>query len=226
MKKILTLLTILIATTLFLSACGDEKEPTADTTPTESQDNTGEDSATEEPVEDTEKGTDSTQEDDSNTGEDSATSKNDLNINTKDQLDLKIGDTGKFDTTIGQFEITLDNAKLITDGLDGEVSQLDDLILLDITIKNTSGKTMLLEEILQSTVVKDDLESTGTSNGAEYFDSVEELKGEIADGEEISGQFITDVYESEEYYLAQESGAIAAGTTNQVIWTIPVSEIQ
>ncbi|RDW21720.1 hypothetical protein [Oceanobacillus chungangensis] len=200
MKKVLTLLMILVAITLFISACGDDMEPTNNTTPAESEDNTSE--------------------------EESFSSENDLNIEAEDQLDLRIGDKGTFDTTIGQFEITLDGAKIIKEKLDGEESQLDDLLLLDLTVKNISGETMLLEDILESTIVKDNLEHSGNHDASGYFDSVKGLTGEIADGEIISGQFITDINERDEYYLVQDSGAVSIGTTNQVMWTIPASEAQ
>ncbi len=144
---------------------------------------------------------------------------------TKDQLELGIGDTGKFDTTIGKFEVTLDKAKVLEE-LDGESSQLDVLILMDLTVKNTSDETQLVEDLLESTVASDDVDATGSSNSAEYFDSVEALKGELAPEEEISGQFIADVYESDEYYLMQRAGTQAAETSNQVIWTIPAEKAE
>lgn len=156
--------------------------------------------------------------------EDVKESKSDsFKVGVEDQLDLKIGDTAKFDTTLGTYEITLHSVKLIED-LDGETSELDELMVLDLTVKNTSETNMDVSDLVGSIEVTDDLEGAGFSDVSGYFSSIETIEGELAPGEEKSGQMITDVYHSDKYFLRKSPGLVAAGTTNDAIWTIQAEE--
>lgn len=141
-----------------------------------------------------------------------------------DQIDLKIGDTGTFETTLGTYEMTLDGAEIVGTELDGEESLFDELIVLDLTIKNTGDDAFLIEEVMHDMEITEDMETSGSSNGAEMFDSIEMYEGELQPGEERSGQFIGDIYTGNEYYFKKAEGNVAAGTSNQVLWTIQDSE--
>ncbi|GAQ19903.1 ABC transporter substrate-binding protein [Oceanobacillus picturae] len=208
MKKSLVVLLVLIA--LIISACSEK-----DTTNKEEEQNLDEsmegNSDEEQEVEE----------------EDSDSSENEgggFETQTEDQLDLTIGDTGRFDTDLTTFEITLNDAEIIEGELDGVESQYDNLILLDITLKNTGEEVHPVQDLMYGFEVTDYLEGTGVQNAAEFFDSVDEMSGELAPGEEISGQFITDIYEAEEYYFRLRSGITGSGASNEVIWTIPEKE--
>ena len=142
----------------------------------------------------------------------------------EDQEGLDIGDTGKFDTTLGSYEMTLDDAELVGPELDGEQTQLDDLILLDLTIKNTSDEKLNIEDLMESMLVGNRLEGGGSYDGAEDFDSVDEFTGKLDPGDEKSGQFITDVNNSDIYYFKKTEGNIGAGGSNQVIWEFEPEE--
>ncbi len=148
------------------------------------------------------------------------------NTKVEDQLDLKIGDTGTFDTTIGTYEMTLHTAELKGAELDGVTSQLDAFILLNIAIHNTSQKDLSIEDIIMSMEVTDNLEQTGSLDGAGAFESIEEFTGVIKPGEEKTGQFIAEVFEADKYYFREDPGNVAAGGSNQVIWNIPISEVE
>ncbi|CDO01811.1 hypothetical protein BN988_00257 [Oceanobacillus picturae] len=219
MKKSFVISTILILT-IVITACNGESEeannnePNENSTPAENESTksnssiTTEDSETSEEISDNEKTTDN------------ETSEQTI----EDQLNLAIGDTGTFDTTLGTYDITLNSAKIIEEELDGEASQLDNLILLDITVRNTSDRSLQVEDLLANLEVTHDLEGTGSSNAADYFDSVDEIAGEIAPEEEVNGQFIADISKEEKYFFRKKVGNIAAETSNQVIWTIPAEE--
>ena len=142
----------------------------------------------------------------------------------EDQVNLNIGDTGTFQTTLGTYDMTLDAAEIVGTELDGEESLFDELIFLDITIKNIGDDAFLIEEVMHDMVITDDIENSGASNGAEMFENIEIFEGELQPGEEKSGQFIGDIYSGDEYYFMKSTGNVAAGTSNQVLWTIQDSE--
>ncbi|WP_042148758.1 hypothetical protein [Paucisalibacillus sp. EB02] len=145
-------------------------------------------------------------------------------LKVDDQLDLEIGDTGTIETTLGTYEMTLNSAKLLGAEFDGEETLLDELILLEITIKNLSENEINIEEIMESMGVSSDLDGSNSYDGAEDFDSIEKFVGILGAGEEKSGQFITDVYTAEEYYFKKDTGNITGGSSNQVIWTIKADD--
>ncbi|MCG3420737.1 hypothetical protein [Oceanobacillus jordanicus] len=217
MKKGLVALLVLIA--LIISACSDEEGSTNDEE--QNLEETIEGNNKDE-QEDEEKENDTSVEDE----EDSEDVSGPFETQTEDQLDLTIGDTGRFDTDLTTFEITLEDAEIIEGELDGEQPQFDSIILLDITIKNTGEETHPVQDLMYGLEVTSDLRGTGMQNGVEYFDSVEEMTGELASGEEITGQFITEIRDAEEYYFRLRSGITGSGASNEVIWTIPDKEVR
>lgn len=142
----------------------------------------------------------------------------------EDQRDLTLGDTGTFETTLGTYEVTLHSAEIVGSELDGEPSLLDELIVLELTFKNIGDNIILAEEIMHDMEITENLEASGYSNGAEMFDSIDVFEGEIQPGEEKDAQFIGDIYTSDEYFFGKAEGNVAAGTSNQVIWTISDDE--
>lgn len=146
------------------------------------------------------------------------------NDSVEDQRDLTIGETGTFQTTLGTYEVTLESAEIVGAELDGEASLFEELIVLELTFKNIGDDTLLAEEIMYDMQITDDLDTSGSSNGAEEFDSIEVFQGEIQPGEEKAAQFIGDIYTADEYFFRKAEGNVAAGTSNQVIWTITDAE--
>lgn len=142
----------------------------------------------------------------------------------EDQRDLTIGETGTFQTTLGTYEVTLESAEIVGAELDGEASLFEELIVLELTFKNIGDDTLLAEEIMYDMQITDDLDTSGSSNGAEEFDSIEVFQGEIQPGEEKAAQFIGDIYTADEYFFRKAEGNVVAGTSNQVIWTITDAE--
>lgn len=146
------------------------------------------------------------------------------NDSVEDQRDLTIGETGTFQTTLGTYEVTLESAEIVGAELDGEASLFEELIVLELTFKNIGDDTLLAEEIMYDMQITADLDTSGSSNGAEEFDSIEVFQGEIQPGEEKAAQFIGDIYTADEYFFRKAEGNVAAGTSNQVIWTITDAE--
>lgn len=142
----------------------------------------------------------------------------------EDQLDLSIGDTGTFDTTLGQYEVTLDKAELIEGELEGEKSTRDGYMLLDVTVKNITDETLDVEDLMYSMEVTDDLDYTGSQDHSDVYDTVEGFVGDIEPGEELSAQFLTIVDDSEEYFFRKAVGNIGGESSNQVVWSFDVAE--
>lgn len=213
MKRKVTYFLILMILIGALAACGNSEHDTAETEQAEKQDNLQEETEESEIEEQVDEGADSVQSEE-----------NDLEIIVEDQEGLGIGDTGIFDTVVGDFELTLNKAELVGKELDGEPSRIDDLIRLELTLKNIDNATILAEEVMSNMEVTHRLEGQGTVNYAEYFESARLFEGVIEPGEELTADFITDVYTAETYYLRRDSGNVAAGYSNQVIWTIPAEE--
>ena len=200
-----------------LAACNDSNEDTEENdiqnNETETASEANNEESNEESNEEEEESNNTESEDDT-----------DLEITMEDQEGLGIGDTGTFETVLGDFELTLNSAQLVGEELDGIISELDNLILLELTVKNIDDKALIAEEIMQNMEVTEDLEGSGWSNYAIHFESVEAFEGDINPGEEMTAEFITYAYDAETYYLRQASGTVAAGYNNQVIWEIPAEE--
>ncbi len=143
-----------------------------------------------------------------------------------DQLDLSLGDTGSFVTTLGTYDMTVTSAELKGYEFEGIESELDDWVLLDVTIKNTSDKPLNVEDVMSSMDLTEDLEGSGYMDSSGAFDSVEEFEGEIGPGEEQSAQFIAYAYDADTYYFRKNSGNVAGGSSNQVIWNIDKSDME
>ncbi|MBU5593856.1 hypothetical protein KQI76_01650 [Amphibacillus sp. MSJ-3] len=209
MRKFLIAFGVLLLSITMLAACNDKDENTNDS---------------EQPEEQVDENSDENNENDDLATDDQTEDAADLDV--EDQVDLSIGDTGHFYTDIGSYDMTVTTAELKGYELEGIESQLDDWILLDVTIKNTSDTTLNVEDIMGTMEVTDNLEGSGSIGAVGAFDSVEDFQGEIGPGEEQSGQFITEVFEADQYYFRKISGNVAGGSSNQVIWTIKAEDLK
>lgn len=198
LKKVSKILIIALTSFLFLSACSNDEEDKSQEVPKEDSENEATESKETIDVE----------------------TEDEKKSDVKEQTELKIGDTGTFDTTLGTYEMTLDAAELIGPELEGEKSTRDDLILLDITIKNTSDSPQIAEDLIFPMEVTKSLEYSGSYDHADGFKTIKEFSGEIKPGEEQSAQYLTIVDESNIYYFRKMETEITNGNSNQVTWTI------
>ena len=144
----------------------------------------------------------------------------------EDQLDLSLGDTGSFVTTLGTYDMTVTSAALKEYEFEGIESELDLWILLDVTIKNTSDEPLNAEDLMSSMELTEDEEGSGYMDSSGAFESVQAFEGDIAPGEEQSAQFIAYAYDEDTYYFRKSSGNIAGGSSNQVSWKINQSDME
>ncbi len=142
-----------------------------------------------------------------------------------DQVDLKIGDTGKVETTLGKYEISIDSITK-EDKIDGRPSQSDYFFITDVTIKNIGDGSIDANESKGILEITQMLEGSGFTDVASFFDSIEEIEGTLEPGESISGQMLFEEEEADTYFIRFTEGLIAAGgVKNQVIWTFTLDEI-
>lgn len=204
MKKLVMFFTVGLLSLTLLAACGNdgEKTTTEENTNTEA-DGTETEEVTDEEVE--------VEEEDDGEAADA-------------QLDLRLGDTALVESTIGTYELTVHSAEIVGTELDGEEALLDELILLEMTFKNIDDKPLIAEDLMINFGIRTDLESSDNTNAAASFDSIEYFEGEILPDEEREAQFIADTKTADEYYFKTGTGVVAAGTHNDVMWTITDEE--
>jgi|SRR5690625_1497105 len=202
LKRFSIISSLLITLMLVFAACGNTEEDVSSTSEASEQ-----------------QSSDSDDSDDESTGGSSS-------IETEDQLGLGIGDTGKLESTIGTYEVTLNDVEIIGKEFEGEVTELDTYISLDITVKNTSNEPLEIEDMIYSFEITEDLEMSGYSDLSEYFDLEDKLVGTLGPGEEASGTFFSDTYEGDIYYFGESSAPAKMGLTNQVTWEIPAEDVE
>ncbi|WP_164215658.1 hypothetical protein [Virgibacillus sp. YIM 98842] len=218
MKKRLIFAAVLLAC-IALAACNSENE----------EENTeAEGNESQEAVEDTE--LDSEVEENEESGETEDSNENDssgsgpFEVTEEDQLDLRVGDTGLVETSIGTYELTVESAEILGAELGGQETPLEEIILLELTFENIGDDIIIAEDIMSMLEISPLYDGSGYSNAAEVYDGIEEFTGEIQPGEERKTQFIADMMVGDEYYFRQLPGRVAAGVSNQVIWTISDEE--
>lgn len=139
------------------------------------------------------------------------------------QRHLVLGDTGLFATELGTYEITLNNATFLDDEPIDVKTKLEKVILLDLTIKNTSSHSLDAEKLLLSMGIVDDLDLAGEQDRSDVYTSVEHFTKEIKSGEEVTGQFITETNVADDYYFRDDA---VAGVNNQVIWKVQAEQVR
>lgn len=222
-KVLLFILSCVLA--IVLAACGSDENETMEGG--ESQTETEEEN---QPQDEENVETDGNKEKEDKSGNadehSSATNSGFFEVTEEPQTDLSLGETGLIQTSIGTYELTIDSAQIIGTELDGEVALLDELILLEMTFKNISDEPIVAEDIMLNLGLTTDLESTDHTNAAASFESIENFEGEIAPGEERKAQFIADTRTAEQYFFRTNPGTVAAGTQNEVVWSIMDAEVR
>lgn len=214
MRRISMVIVLLLSMIGILAACsgGDTKKPTSDNNNGAAEENTS-------------GKTDSEKEDGSEDGDDLSSILETIE-DAEDQLNLGLGETGSFVTTLGTYDMTVTSAEQTDYEYEGIESELDCWVILDITIKNTSDQPLNAEDVMSSMELTETEEGSGYMDAAGAFESVTEFEGDIEPGKEQSAQFIAYAYDSDTYYFRKSSGNVAAGSSNQVMWEISTSEMK
>lgn len=207
----------------FLFACSNQETTEAPSTQERSDSTVNEDTQVEGSSEGLTSKRDSSS-DDEGTEEDSSP---DLSEGTtEDQLDLRIGDTGKIETNLNVIEITLNDVSL-EEEINGEMPERDYFFVADITLKNLADEKADIAEALDVLEIASSLDGSGGSDYSHYYDAIEPMEGELESGQEIRGQLLFEEDDFEEYFIRVSLGLVAAeGAKNQAIWTFTKEEAE
>lgn len=146
--------------------------------------------------------------------------------NFKDQVDLKIGDTGQAESTIGKYEITINSVEM-KDHLDGKESMFDHFFIMDVTVKNLDDQPLEAIEPINTLELTENLEGSGSNDYSQNYASIKALTGKVEPGQSIDGQAVFHGRESDKYYVTTNVGLLAAGAVkNKTTWTFDKSEAQ
>lgn len=235
MKKFLMGSSVLLVSFGVLVACNNgDNEDTASEAPDQEEQGESVDQNSTEPEEneeneavsgdqtDEEDEEDEVDNDDSESDETGAMADGDFS----DQLDLRIGDTGTVESTIGVYEVTLKGVE-VTEEVNGQMSELDEFMIADFTIKNVGEDPISALDTISNFELTDAPEAAGMTDMAEYFDGVDAFEGEIAPGEEVDGQALYYTYDADEYYVLVTEGLVGTGAVkNQITFTFDKSEAE
>ena len=220
MKRFLFLLVALFLSVSALAACSSESDKNGKTESTN-----GEVEKQPEKSEDTQGSSENKQDEDSEENkknQEADTSSGDF----KDQTNLKIGDAGQSESTVGKYEITINSIKM-KDEIEGELPMFNHFFVTDITLKNIGEIPYDAKDIIDNLELTEDLEGSGSGDYSHYFKSIKAVTGTIEPGQTVNGEIVFDGRESNKYFIRTNSGLIAAGAVkNKTTWTFAKSEAQ
>ncbi|WP_102272013.1 DUF4352 domain-containing protein [Cytobacillus massiliigabonensis] len=146
--------------------------------------------------------------------------------NLEDQIDLKIGDTGQTETTIGKYAITIDSVTM-KDEIDGKTSMFDHFFIAGITVDNIGNDPMNVLDIIDNLELSSDIDGGGAGDYSKNYQSIKALSGVIEPGKSITGEIVFHGLDSETYYIRTKKGLVKSGAVkNNTVWTFDKSEAQ
>ncbi|QQZ10431.1 DUF4352 domain-containing protein [Heyndrickxia vini] len=142
----------------------------------------------------------------------------------KDQTDLKLGDTGQVESTVGKYEITIHSVKMI-DEIDGQSPSLDHFFVVEVTVKNIGNKPIDAIEPIKTLELTSNPDGGGNGDDSSFYKSINALTGVIEPGKSVSGEAVFQEMDAKTYYLRTNVGLIAAkAVKNKTTWTFEKSE--
>ena len=209
----LTKLLLMILLALILAACSDETQTDPSEEPEET--NNGENLPDN-------NGTENDPEDEPDSSEDEPNSSGTPTDLPENQLDLTLGDTAEIKTELDHYNVTLDAAR-IEEEINQQRSQLEQFVVLDVTVENIGKEPLKLEDVVFNIQVSD-LDAGGGNGDIAPLLGEPEFAGELGPGEKQQGTLIFESYKSENgtYYMYLGHGFEAAGLMNKATWTFPI----
>ncbi|QQZ10432.1 DUF4352 domain-containing protein [Heyndrickxia vini] len=164
----------------------------------------------------------------SNTEEGSKPEDNSKNSSTtgnfKDQTNLKIGDTGKAESTVGKYEITIHSVEM-KDEIEGQAPMFDHLFIAEITVKNIGDQPIDAIEPIKTLEFSSEENGSGTEDYSSYFNSIKTFSGKLQPGESLKGEAVFDGADSKKYYIRTNVGLVSSkAVKNKTTWTFEKSE--
>ncbi|MEY8749543.1 hypothetical protein [Alkalicoccobacillus gibsonii] len=144
-----------------------------------------------------------------------------------DQMNLSIGDSAVIESTLGQYEVTLNHVHY-KEEVEGVMSELDGFLIANYSIENIGDDTINLMESINVLEATDDLVGTGEGNVSGSYESIESFgHDELAPGEKSTKDVLYLAYDSDDYYIRVVQGLIASeGVKNEVLFTFQKVEIE
>lgn len=216
MKKILLLLTLAILS-IGVVACSSNAD---------SKKNNNQSSEEKGKVEDKETNNNDTinNNDDAENGEQENSDIKTSNGKFKDQTNLKIGDTGQAESTVGRYEITINSVKM-KDEIDEQSPSLDHFFVAEVTVKNIGNKPIDAIEPIKTLELTSNPDGGGNGDDSSFYKSIKALTGVIEPGKSVSGEAVFQEMDAKTYYLRTNVGLIASkAVKNKTTWTFEKSE--
>ena len=142
----------------------------------------------------------------------------------QDQENLKLGDTGVIQSTLGTAEITLKSIRKEAD-VKGTGSQLSHFLIADVEVKNIGEKDIKAKDWVDLLEMVWDMDGDGSENQSDYYD-VQAIDTDLAPGESAKGEAIYDTEDTDEYYLMIDRGLLSGGSVyNNVKWSFKKSDL-
>ncbi|WP_117168157.1 DUF4352 domain-containing protein [Paraliobacillus sediminis] len=137
---------------------------------------------------------------------------------------LSLGETGTMETILGNFEVTPSAVQFLEEVEDdGSYAEPGNgvFVVVDVKVKNIHDKPLESSDIISLDLV--DRDGAGSTDNP-TFSSIESFEGEIAPGEEMTGQLIFNHFK-EDYYQLQ-FGADLSTVSNAVTWEFTADEAE
>ena len=141
-----------------------------------------------------------------------------------DQENLKIGDTGVIESTLGTAEITVKGIRK-EEEVKGTGSQLSHFLIADVEVKNIGEKDIKAKDWVNLLEMVWDMEGDGSENQSDYYE-IQAIDADLAPGESAKGEAIYDTEDTDEYYLMIDRGLLSGGSVyNNVKWSFKKSDL-
>ncbi|WP_102272015.1 hypothetical protein [Cytobacillus massiliigabonensis] len=220
MKKIIVLFAATIISAGILTACSSDSTDKEEAKPIKVEMNNEEEKG--EDVQVSGENKENTETDDTKKEEKADTTIGDF----KDQMDLNIGDTGQAESTLGKYQITVNNVRMENE-INGESPDVDHFFVVEFTVKNIGESNIDAIETIGTLELTDDLEGGGRGEYNDFYPPSNPLKGAIEPEQSITGEVVFQGFDSDKYFIRTNSGLIAAGAVkNKTTWTFDKSEAQ
>lgn len=154
-------------------------------------------------------------------------SQSDSNAEVADQLELEIGDTATIESTIGTYEITLNDMQYHEE-IEGEISDLEIYLIADYTLRNVGEEDISAVESTTTLELTDYLDGSGQPDIAGAFEKIEYFSDDqLKPGDEVHGQAVYESYDADTFYVRAVQGLVASGgLKNDVLFTIEKEEME
>ncbi|WP_163583271.1 hypothetical protein [Gracilibacillus saliphilus] len=129
---------------------------------------------------------------------------------------LSLGETGKVESTVGDYEVTVQSFEIL-ETIDGEEPLQDNFILVDFEVTNTGNNAIEGKDIYDAMLFGEVLSTENTS-----IESIDLLDETLESGDGATAQFLFDLRDSDSYDLVLNAGL--SGVATEITWRFSADE--